>query len=190
MYSYYDKIIEALQIRTNDIDRITDQIYLGGVKARNPILLAENDIKHVFGLLTVDERAIISSKSRTVHFEPEYRIIEEYTLIRALRSDNVPIQEKFFDIEDIPKSKILPIIEEIRQYAQAVKPERILIHCRMGISRSATVVLGLLLHNGMSLQEAYDHVERIRPVINPNDGFRQALNDLESLIIKSGYEDH
>lgn len=60
----------------------------------------------------------------------------------------------------------------------------------MGISRSATVVLGLLLHDGMSLQEAYDHVESIRPAINPNNGFKLALNELESRIIKTDCENH
>ena len=54
--------------------------------------------------------------------------------------------------------------------------ERVLVHCHAGVSRSATVVLlYLMLVRGFTLDEAYGYLEGVRPVINPNAGFRAAL---------------
>jgi protein-tyrosine phosphatase len=55
----------------------------------------------------------------------------------------------------------------------------------MGISRSATVVLALLMHDGLSLQLAIDLVESKRPCILPNERFRSDLNELETILIRS-----
>lgn len=51
-----------------------------------------------------------------------------------------------------------------------------LVHCQMGISRSATIVLAnLLRYQEMNLQQAYTHVKERRPLINPNTGFWKQL---------------
>jgi len=53
----------------------------------------------------------------------------------------------------------------------------VLIHCEMGCSRAATVMIAFLRANGYykSLQETYDHVKSKRPWISPNEGFKQQL---------------
>lgn len=64
--------------------------------------------------------------------------------------------------------------------------EKILIHCRMGISRSATIVLAYLMRYGISgsleecpisYNDAFDHVKEKRRIICPNLGFTMALHD-------------
>jgi hypothetical protein len=59
--------------------------------------------------------------------------------------------------------------------------ERVLVHCYAGVSRSATVVLSYLLkYEGMSLRQAWEHVQQRRPIINPNAGFVAHLKLFEN----------
>jgi predicted protein tyrosine phosphatase len=68
-------------------------------------------------------------------------------------------------------AKALPFIRE------AIKNnERILVHCHMGVSRSATVVLFyMLVLKQYVLPIALGTLRNIRPWINPNPGFMRHL---------------
>ncbi|WZY72858.1 hypothetical protein YC2023_005098 [Brassica napus] len=68
----------------------------------------------------------------------------------------------------------------------------VLVHCFVGKSRSGTlfpecfapcsvtiVVAYLMKKHGMTLTQALQHVQSIRPVANPNAGFIRQLQDLE-----------
>ncbi|KAI5983142.1 hypothetical protein EDD15DRAFT_1921630 [Pisolithus albus] len=53
---------------------------------------------------------------------------------------------------------------------------RVLVHCMMGISRSATVVCAyLMLSQRLSAQAAIRFLQRRRPQVHPNYGFRKQL---------------
>ncbi|XP_014661476.1 PREDICTED: dual specificity protein phosphatase 3-like [Priapulus caudatus] len=68
---------------------------------------------------------------------------------------------------------------------EGLREGKVLVHCREGISRSATVVLAfLILRKNMTVQEAVRNVRRYRE-INPNDGFLQQLCDLNAIVFKS-----
>lgn len=55
---------------------------------------------------------------------------------------------------------------------------KILVHCHVGVSRSATIVLAyLMLKHNMILVEAVKHVKQGRMII-PNRGFLRQLIDL------------
>ncbi|XP_035226324.1 dual specificity protein phosphatase 3-like [Stegodyphus dumicola] len=76
--------------------------------------------------------------------------------------------------------RIYPYFEEASQFIQdALKTGgKVLVHCRAGISRSATLVCAyLMLKEGFSVQEAVKAVRKHRAII-PNDGFLQQLCDL------------
>lgn len=58
---------------------------------------------------------------------------------------------------------------------------RILVHCAMGISRSATIVIAYLMSRyNMNLRAAYDYVRSKRPIIAPNSLFLKLLQDFEN----------
>lgn len=72
-----------------------------------------------------------------------------------------------------------------------VLPCSALVHCQAGVSRSAAVVLAyLLLHRRFgTAAEALSHVQRCRPIADPNLGFRRLLFLLERKLAGAGSED-
>lgn len=59
---------------------------------------------------------------------------------------------------------------------------RILVHCNAGVSRSACIIIGYLMHKNHfdSYTSAYEHVKKCRPVIQPNPNFIQQLKKYEN----------
>ena len=56
----------------------------------------------------------------------------------------------------------------------------VLVHCTMGMSRSATLVLVYLVrHLNMTLAEALMYTKERRPVASPNPGFMAQLVTME-----------
>ena len=61
---------------------------------------------------------------------------------------------------------------------------RTLVHCIAGVSRSATICIAYLMkYQRMTLEQAYHHVKKRRPVIRPNVGFWRQLVDYERRIL-------
>eukprot|EP00755_Sulcionema_specki_P028317 Sspe_Gene.89625::Locus_61356_Transcript_1_2_Confidence_0.750_Length_891::g.89625::m.89625/K21278/DUSP1; dual specificity protein phosphatase 1 len=57
---------------------------------------------------------------------------------------------------------------------------KVLVHCRRGISRSATLVIAYLMkYQNMGLNEAFEHVQHRRSIINPNLGFVMSLETFD-----------
>lgn len=60
------------------------------------------------------------------------------------------------------------------------KNQKVLVHCVQGISRSSTLVSAYLMrHKGWGAEQALEHLQRVRPIICPNDGFRLQLKQFE-----------
>lgn len=67
------------------------------------------------------------------------------------------------------------IFKEINQAREAKK--RVLINCQMGMSRSATLAILYMMETyGVSLVQAYRHLQRYRPMVEPNPGYFAALH--------------
>lgn len=59
----------------------------------------------------------------------------------------------------------------------------VLVHCKMGVSRSASTVLAYLMKaKGWSLTEAFDTIKARRPVVQPNEGFWAQLQVYEGML--------
>lgn len=79
-----------------------------------------------------------------------------------------------------------PIIEKQLQEAISVlntwdqEGHTVLVHCRAGISRSATVILAWLIqYKGMSFDDAWSIVVKSRNIIRPNDYFMKLLKTIK-----------
>ena len=61
-----------------------------------------------------------------------------------------------------------------------------LVHCKMGISRSASTVMSFAMkHFSWSLEQAMTHTKERRKIINPNPAFRQQLVTYEGILSAS-----
>ncbi|KAH9983943.1 protein-tyrosine phosphatase-like protein, partial [Russula vinacea] len=73
----------------------------------------------------------------------------------------------------------LPVATSFIRNALAESPDsRVLVHCLMGISRSATIVCAYLIATSrMTADEALNAVREKRPIVCPNLGFRRQLEE-------------
>ena len=83
-------------------------------------------------------------------------------------------------IQDTPSARISQQFTRcIRFIAEALASGGVLlVHCQAGISRSATIIIAYLMKTKqMSYPEAVGCVYKSRPIIKPNIGFVQQLQD-------------
>ncbi|KYQ96800.1 leucine-rich repeat-containing protein (LRR) [Tieghemostelium lacteum] len=139
-------------------DLIIDKLYLGCREcAMNKNWLLQNNITHI---LTVAQ------------LNPLYSDLFKY---KCIKIDDV-------DSEDIYKyfKEIVEFIEEGRTSGGGV-----LVHCRAGVSRSATSIIAYLMtKNNITYQEAFNLTVSKRNRICPNLGFRAQLKKYEETLFK------
>lgn len=88
------------------------------------------------------------------------------------------IEYKKLGIDDSILYDVLPMIEDAVQFIdESVRNrKRILVHCQLGISRSATVVIAWVMkHRNWDFKRSFEFVRRCRPQVHPNPTFRQIL---------------
>ena len=87
--------------------------------------------------------------------------------------------------EDIA-SRLPAGVQFMREAVERRQP--VLVHCRHGVSRSATFVMAYIMHYGLdpdaptvtSYDDAFDHVKSCRMQVSPNLGFVLALHELDA----------
>jgi len=93
------------------------------------------------------------------------------------------VQIPINDIEDAAKS-LKVVIPNLISHLEILRnrEEKVFVHCQMGVSRSATVVIAYLMHvHNQSFEEAFQFLKSKRPCVNPNYGFRAMLkSDIKS----------
>ena len=145
----------------NDMDQITDSIWLGNLNsALNINKLKKEEIKK---MLTVSDSPpkINDGKSFFV--------------------------KKMVIISDFPNRNIIKYFGECLNFMNG--EEKTLVHCKLGTSRSATIVIAYLMwKQKMKNEEAYNYVKNKRKRIGPNSGFKQQLKIFEKLLIQNDYD--
>lgn len=81
---------------------------------------------------------------------------------------------KGIDIQDQPNANISRFFDESYEFIESARTG-VLVHCRFGVSRSATIVIAYLMRKfDVPFEAAYNFVRSKRP-IQPNDGFIREL---------------
>lgn len=85
-------------------------------------------------------------------------------------------------VEDTPSARLGIYFDRCADKIHQVQSRggRTLVHCVAGISRSASLCIAYLMkYQKMTLDQAYYHVKKRRPVIRPNVGFWRQLIEFE-----------
>jgi protein-tyrosine phosphatase len=138
------------------VDRITDLVYLGSRQANTPVMRRALGFTHVVQ---------VSASPRPEACDAEFA---EGTHL-------------YLQLDDDEEADALPSIERFLAFVtglDAARGDRLLVHCDAGVSRSATLVIALLMATAqprLSFVDALAFVVQQRPVVEPNEGFRAQL---------------
>mmetsp|Transcript_9394 Transcript_9394/g.27923 ORF Transcript_9394/g.27923 Transcript_9394/m.27923 type:complete len:358 (+) Transcript_9394:125-1198(+) len=144
-------------ISLNDCDNIIPNLFLGGMKAvEDHTALDQSGIRAI--CCCTREFEMPSSE-----FSPQ---VEYYRV----------------DVEDISREPIEMFFAEATEFIHSwiSREQPVLVHCRAGVSRSASIVIAYLMtYQGYSLHDAFFLVRSHRSIITPNIGFMEKLGDYE-----------
>ncbi|KAL8182922.1 UNVERIFIED_CONTAM: hypothetical protein K2H54_007737 [Gekko kuhli] len=137
--------------------RIFDHLYLGSEwNAANLEELQRNNISHILNVTREID-----------NFFPEH-----FTYMNV----------RLYDEET---AQLLPHWKETYSFISAarVRGSRVLVHCKMGVSRSASTVIAYVMKAyGWSLEQALWHVRERRPIVHPNPGFMRQLELYQGIL--------
>lgn len=150
----------------DEINKIIDHLYITNWQTSdNPKILKSNNIK-----------AII-----TLEMMPKSDYILKYY------KDN-GIDHMYIYIPDIPEANISEHFDETYKFIDEhiLKGDNVLVHCRAGVSRSASIILNYLIRKSYEtnqvnvcpcnlLKNILNYVKTKRSIINPNPGFQKQL---------------
>ncbi|XP_050415369.1 dual specificity protein phosphatase 12 [Patella vulgata] len=135
---------------------ILENLYLGSVESsKDTEKLNELGITHI---LTVDVQALFQETCDT-------------------------FVTKHINLPDLAESDLLTYFEECNEFINEGREKgSVLVHCFAGVSRSATLVLAYIMNkSNISFDEALSIVKTQRPIVSPNEGFKQQLRLYEGM---------
>ncbi|VDQ00463.1 unnamed protein product [Trichobilharzia regenti] len=117
-------------------------------------------------------------------FSENIPTLKKHGILSILTLDILPLDpvvfkefnRKYIYLRDEPTQDLLDLLEDALTFIESsIKQSSILVHCAMGVSRSASVVIAYIMRqNCLSYDEAYTIVNRKRSVF-PNNGFINQL---------------
>lgn len=162
-YWQFAQLSDAYKNR-NLLDRIPDsetggQLFIGGLQAVDrPDLLDEHGITHILSVLEYDHC--------------DYEEYAKYTRL-------------WISAEDHPSQNLLQHFESSNAFIeQALAGSgRVLVHCAMGVSRSATLVCAFLMYRRkITYLGAVRELHEARSLCAPNVGFVEQLEVYERML--------
>lgn len=133
---------------------IPERLYLTSLEvAKNKHILKEYNIDIIVSIIDFDpfkynDSKFIKSKQKIYYFAQDF--------------DEFPLEQYFNSFYQLMEANI---------------GKRILVHCLVGMSRSASLVLSYLIKKNLNLTlvDHYSYLKEKRPCIDPNKGFMMKL---------------
>jgi protein-tyrosine phosphatase len=150
----------SVSLRRDPFNPITEDLYLGARPTREQVpKLQEAGVTHVVSCLDEDDRPKVAFLQE--HFHPLFLPMRD-----GMQEDITSVLPSFFDF--------------VRAARDDHSPAKVLVHCEVGVSRSATLAIALLMtQQRRRFFDAYRDVRTKRPEILPNIGFASQLQRLE-----------
>lgn len=174
--------------------RILDHVYLGNLNhAGNALMLKELGITHV---LSIGETALIPPNRQSASIFPS-TAMKARTPTNSLWLEQSLGNIEVLDIQDIQDDGVDPILPHLLTAIEFIesahaKGGKVLVHCRVGVSRSATLVIAYVMKFlDLSLADAYLMVRarRLNILIQPTILFMWTLHMYEEEIRESGFDE-
>lgn len=150
--------------RLRPLDQIpaAGKLYIGGLRALDaPHRLEQAAITHILSVLEFD-----------------YCDSGDFSKYKRL----------LIQADDIPRENLLQHFERTNSFIENGLREdgAVIVHCAMGVSRSATVACAYLMNKlSLSPEEALEMVRQGRPLCNPNEGFLEQLKVYHRMLTAS-----
>ena len=143
----------------DDIDKITDKIYLGGDEGA---LKIENfQAEKINNVLSITDSP------------PKYQ-------------EELKINHKTINLKDCLSVNIIPFLKECIYFIEY--SDKIYVHCSCGISRSPSIVIAYLIWKTHSnFLQVYNFVLKRRPCIEPSICFIRQLKKFEAHLKTNNY---
>ena len=144
----------------NDIDKITETIYLGNMMAAfNKNKLKNLGIKKILTVMGA--------------FGNHY--------------DYREFIHKTIEVDDDFRTNIIQYFKVCFSFIEG--NDKVFVHCAAGMSRSPTIVIAYIMwKKQIYLNDAIKFVREKRPLISPNANFMNQLKIFEELLIKNDYD--
>uniref|UniRef100_A0A671PFG7 Protein phosphatase Slingshot homolog 3-like n=1 Tax=Sinocyclocheilus anshuiensis TaxID=1608454 RepID=A0A671PFG7_9TELE len=160
------------------VTEVWPSVFIGNEEtARNRAKLKGMGITHILNAAAVEKSLKISFEIPSKNsLKGKVNTGVAYYQGRSLNYYDVPAVDKCsFKVSEY----FFPAAQFIHQ-ALSNPENKVLVHCKRGISRSATLFLAyLMIHHDMMVEDAIDHVIEVRR-IRPNIGFLKQLTILNS----------
>ena len=85
----------------------------------------------------------------------------------------------------IESTYLVPHFDDTYRFIKEAKDQNgcVLVHCKMGMSRSASSVVAYLMKEyKMVNDQALEHVRKARPIVQPNDSFAKQLVEYNGIL--------
>ena len=157
LYYYYSKITSSVQKyidNTFEASKILDNLWLGGISSA-----CSREALHEHNIETI----VTAFLGSTADFPYDFNY--ERAKLRDVEDEDI-----LSDIENL-----LPIIHK-----NLVEGKAVLVNCRYGRSRSATIVAAYLIrYKNMTTDQALAFIKDKRSQVNPNPGYIEQLREFE-----------
>ncbi|KAB5555892.1 hypothetical protein PHYPO_G00039340 [Pangasianodon hypophthalmus] len=165
------KLLARSTVVYTHVNEVWPNIFIGDEQtARNRYSLQKLGVTHVLNAAEGERNSVCTGAGYYSNMDIEYYGIEA---------------------EDIPSFNISVHFFTMAEYMRRVlsnAQNKLLVHCVMGRSRSATLVLAyLMIEEKMTLVEAIEQVKRHRQII-PNWGFLKQLRELDAFLLEQRSE--
>ena len=154
-----DLITKDASSKLNDIDKITDKIYLGDDEGA--LKIKNFEIEKINNVLSITDSP------------PNY-------------PEELKINHKTVNLKDCLTINIIPFLKECIDFIE--NSDKIYVHCSCGISRSPTIVIAYLMwKTHSSFVQVYNFVQKRRPCIEPSIAFIKQLKKFEKILKNNNY---
>jgi protein-tyrosine phosphatase len=169
------------------IQQVTDKVFLSGIRPfANPEVLVQLGIGLILCCATPEVKIALA----------HIRVLEEFPSIKLMTIpyEDASSQSLATSTKDLPpiltfrmrrvvKSKLATNLLDLSHQVISDFDGKVLVHCYAGVSRSVSVVCyHLMKSRKIPFLDALAHVQSIRPIADPNNGFREQLTRWEGLI--------